>query len=141
MSTTCTSQLLPGPVWNTSSLPPAPAASKFMKAPISLAHRCCVMNPCDPCVEYISFKQKKLIKGIILTSNAFSSAPLNRNMTGCFKKIDPWERMCKTSKATATLTALSLAPIEKEILWLQNIRTMHWIFCYQGCRAQNRNEH
>ena len=42
---------------------------------------------------------------------AFSSAPLKRNMTGRFSGSDCLDKISKTSSATATLTPLSLAPL------------------------------
>ena len=43
----------------------------------------------------------------------FSSAPLNRKMIGCWVETAIREITSKTSRATATLTPLSLAPKKK----------------------------
>jgi hypothetical protein len=44
------------------------------------------------------------------TSMPFSSAPLNRKITGCLVGSLPRDSTSNTSRATATLTPLSLAP-------------------------------
>ena len=47
-----------------------------------------------------------------ITSRNFSSAPLKRKMTGCFKGLDFRDNTSRTSRATATLTPSSLAPVK-----------------------------
>lgn len=75
------------------------------------------------------------------TNIPFSSAPLNRNMTGRLVASLEREITSRTSKATATLTPLSLAPVR--IIFLNtsyDFKNDKFTLTYQGFRKRCRNE-